>query len=267
MKALSLRQPWAWLILHGGKNIENRLWNTKFRGEFLIHASATVRQADYDLAQTFMKHAGIDIEMPPLKELPTGGIVGKATLVDVIPPFYNQDVGDDLWHMEGLHGFVLQDVEPVTFYKVKGALKFFEVDVVEYMDVAKLSEEYDPFMDDPWSCGDVSRDLIQLAIDTEDWIDTPFSGIQSEEDDDPAEWTAFDHARRVAYLVEHPAADPIAMDFGVPVLGYPVGWPIYDGNHRYMAAVFRRDKTIAVCASGQCDEFSRFLVPDPIKTA
>lgn len=33
MKALSIRQPWAWLILHAGKDIENRVWQTRFRGE------------------------------------------------------------------------------------------------------------------------------------------------------------------------------------------------------------------------------------------
>ena len=39
MKALSIRQPWAWLILHGGKDIENRTWATKLRGRVLIHAA------------------------------------------------------------------------------------------------------------------------------------------------------------------------------------------------------------------------------------
>ncbi len=38
MKALSIRQPWAWLIANGYKDIENRSWRTNFRGEFLIHA-------------------------------------------------------------------------------------------------------------------------------------------------------------------------------------------------------------------------------------
>ena len=32
MKALSIRQPWSWLILHGGKDIENRSWRTNVRG-------------------------------------------------------------------------------------------------------------------------------------------------------------------------------------------------------------------------------------------
>ena len=39
MKCLSLRQPWAWAVVHAGKSVENRRWNTNFRGEFLIHAA------------------------------------------------------------------------------------------------------------------------------------------------------------------------------------------------------------------------------------
>jgi hypothetical protein len=42
MRALSIRQPWAWAILHAGKDIENRDWKPgnparRFRGSFLIH--------------------------------------------------------------------------------------------------------------------------------------------------------------------------------------------------------------------------------------
>lgn len=40
MKALSIKQPWAALIAHGIKDIENRTWRTKFRGRIFIHASA-----------------------------------------------------------------------------------------------------------------------------------------------------------------------------------------------------------------------------------
>ena len=39
--ALSIRQPWAHHILFDGKRVENRSWLTRFRGPFLIHASAT----------------------------------------------------------------------------------------------------------------------------------------------------------------------------------------------------------------------------------
>ncbi|WP_286842761.1 MULTISPECIES: ASCH domain-containing protein [Sphingobacterium] len=40
MKALSIKQPWASLIAHGIKDIENRTWATKYRGTIYIHASS-----------------------------------------------------------------------------------------------------------------------------------------------------------------------------------------------------------------------------------
>jgi len=41
MKALSIKQPWASLIAHGIKDIENRTWRTNFRGRIYIHTSGT----------------------------------------------------------------------------------------------------------------------------------------------------------------------------------------------------------------------------------
>jgi hypothetical protein len=38
-KCLSLKQPYAELLISGKKTIELRSWDTKFRGEFLVHAS------------------------------------------------------------------------------------------------------------------------------------------------------------------------------------------------------------------------------------
>jgi len=40
--ALSIRQPWAWLIVNGWKDIENREWSTRFRGRLLIHAGKQI---------------------------------------------------------------------------------------------------------------------------------------------------------------------------------------------------------------------------------
>jgi len=45
MKALSVKQPWAWLICTGYKDIENRSRPTSFRGRIYIHAG---KQFDYD---------------------------------------------------------------------------------------------------------------------------------------------------------------------------------------------------------------------------
>ena len=38
VRALTLRQPWAWAVIHGGKDAENRRWRTTYRGPLLIHA-------------------------------------------------------------------------------------------------------------------------------------------------------------------------------------------------------------------------------------
>lgn len=38
VKALTLRQPWAWAVIYGGKDVENRRWRTAYRGPLLIHA-------------------------------------------------------------------------------------------------------------------------------------------------------------------------------------------------------------------------------------
>ena len=45
VKALTIPQPWAWAIIHGGKDIENRRWRTAYRGPLLVHAG---KNADPD---------------------------------------------------------------------------------------------------------------------------------------------------------------------------------------------------------------------------
>ena len=40
MKALTVKQPWAWAIACGAKDIENRTWNTNHLGRLAIHAAA-----------------------------------------------------------------------------------------------------------------------------------------------------------------------------------------------------------------------------------
>ena len=41
MKTIVVRQPWAWRIVHGFNDIENRSWKTRSRSPLLIEASAT----------------------------------------------------------------------------------------------------------------------------------------------------------------------------------------------------------------------------------
>lgn len=130
MKALSLRQPWAWLVVHGGKTIENRKWNTKFRGEFLIHAAKGMTGDEYADALEFAMSVNNRNPFPQSADLRRGGIIGRARLVDVIKPCV--ELGDRCtcgraWHIGWQFGFVLEDVASLPFSERRGELGFFEV--------------------------------------------------------------------------------------------------------------------------------------------
>ena len=112
MKALSIRQPWAELILNHGKDIENRTWNTKHRGEFLIHASKKIDKVAY---KEFIEKG---YKLPPIYLLKTGGIVGKVNLVDCV------EKSNSKWY-QGEKGFVLKNPERLEFKECNGQLNFF----------------------------------------------------------------------------------------------------------------------------------------------
>jgi hypothetical protein len=83
MKALSIHQPWAWAILHAGKNVENRSWPTRYRGPLLIHASKN--RATYDQEAKRDWEAIYGIALPRLEELTFGAVIGAVELVDCQP--------------------------------------------------------------------------------------------------------------------------------------------------------------------------------------
>lgn len=113
MKALSIRQPWAHLIVHGGKDIENRTWKTKYRGTVLIHASKKIDVTAY----ANLKSMGVDL--PPLEKLQVGGIVGKAEITDCV------ESSESEW-FSGPFGFKMENRKPVKFKACPGRLYFFE---------------------------------------------------------------------------------------------------------------------------------------------
>jgi len=117
MKALSLKQPWAELVVSGKKKIEIRKWNTKFRGEFLIHAS---KKSDKEAMEKF-SFSGLDL----------GCIVGKANLINVKKYESEEEFNED----KNLHlatndwesyGFVLEKVKRLDPIPVKGKLGFWD---------------------------------------------------------------------------------------------------------------------------------------------
>lgn len=121
--ALSIRQPWAWLIVNGHKDIENRDWPTNFRGQLLVHAGLTMTRKYYDQVTLELEAAGLlpSCGMPAYEELERGGFVGWTRVVDCVTE------SDSDWKQDGSYGFVLRDSRPIPFHPWKGKLNFFNV--------------------------------------------------------------------------------------------------------------------------------------------
>lgn len=119
--ALSVRQPWAWAIIYGGKDIENRSWQAvnhglNQRGRIAIHAAKGMSRDEYEDAADFM--SSIKVKCPPAIELKRGGIIGSADVVDVVTD------SDSDWFF-GPRGIVLRNPVPCEFIPCIGALGYF----------------------------------------------------------------------------------------------------------------------------------------------
>ncbi len=127
--ALSIRQPFAWAILHAGMDVENRDWPTQHRGRVLIHATATVRQEDFQVFQRACRHPdhwlcraiALGGGLPKKEDLPRGGIIGEVEIVDCVTEHASP------W-FTGPYGFVLGHARPLPFTPCPGALRFFDID-------------------------------------------------------------------------------------------------------------------------------------------
>ena len=91
MKCISILQPWASLVALGHKRIETRSWNTKYRGELLIHASKRMLNG-FERKEFWERLYGkVNFDtykelasMPSFEELPYGSIIGKVNLISTI---------------------------------------------------------------------------------------------------------------------------------------------------------------------------------------
>src|SRR5262249_16255502 len=120
MRGLSIRQPWAHLIVHGVKDIENRTWATTRRGAFYVHASSNLFPIEERERIRQWVWEGFDIELPDDDDLPRGGIVGQAAVVDVV------ERSSSPW-FTGPYGLVLRAARPLPFRRYAGQLGFFHV--------------------------------------------------------------------------------------------------------------------------------------------
>ncbi len=138
--ALSIRQPWCSLILHGIKTIEVRTWNTNYRGSLFLHSSSIPdeREVGWSLLSSSARASTSFL----------GGIIAEAQLVDCVyyqtlEAFHrDQNKHHNLpgwFRPEGLYGFVLERVRAVPFYRYKGNARLFTVPI-------KARGNY------PWQC-------------------------------------------------------------------------------------------------------------------
>ncbi len=124
IKALSIRQPWVWAILHAGKRVENRPRRFHYRGPICLHASLYEPRLldDAEFVKTWRKAHGYEGEFPATEitaQSKRGGIVGTAEIVDCV------EQSDSPWFF-GPYGLILDNVQPVPFIPVKGALGLFD---------------------------------------------------------------------------------------------------------------------------------------------
>ena len=182
MKALSIKQPWASLIAHGIKNIENRTWKTHFRGKIYIHASAkdfgSLSQAlNQDQWSKTIERWDSDY----FPNRPLSAIIGEVEIIDCVqdhPSIWADKTlvsgimvdGKLIGKDETIYNWVLAN--PVLYEKpilnVKGKLSFWfpDTDIVECIG---CSQKFDSaFMEEDDSnekfCSECWKELYPVMI-------------------------------------------------------------------------------------------------------
>ena len=154
MKALTIQQPWAWLIIRPDitdpqeraaaiargevKNFENRTWyprgNQPFR--FLVHAGKTIDAE----AWQWVRRRFPGITMPAQSELQTGGIIGSVLYTGSLN--YAMPNPNPWW--TGPCGWHLEDPTPLPFTPLRGQLGLFDVPAEVIREIQKSASEVTP---------------------------------------------------------------------------------------------------------------------------
>lgn len=156
-RALSLWQPWAWLVAHGHKTIENRPRRLGYRGPLLIHAAAKLSHANYMACQLYCRSIDFDIALLPKYEdfvastfakatagqagapdaRGMGGFVGRVEMVDCVTEVCPGS--DHQRWFTGPFGYVFINAAPLPFRPYRGMQGLMRVNVPEDWDGYRLS--------------------------------------------------------------------------------------------------------------------------------
>lgn len=154
MRALSVRQPWAWCIVHGPKRVENRSHAFKHRGRFLVHASKQLDDNIETVLQTITQ-VFPRLILPRIHEFQLGGVIGLSSVVDCVTD------SKDPWAIEGAQHLVLGESKPLPFIPCRGALGFWEAPTSVTADVYRALQ----FMARP-HCAQCNRQVDEMFVDT-----------------------------------------------------------------------------------------------------
>ena len=135
MWAISVQQPFAWAIVHGGKNIENRTWlpkQLKIGDRLAIIASKSWypvyeygREVRWQKIDSDFRLRGV--VMPKKSDFLLGGLIGT-----VIFQGARDKHLENVWAMNGQYHWLLSDPLPLPFCPVRGQLGIYQIDLGEH---------------------------------------------------------------------------------------------------------------------------------------
>lgn len=120
MKALTIRQPWAYAVISCGKNIENRSRPFSYRGPLAIHAGKS--QVESEWARDFVDVWPVGLTFTN-DDLVYGAIIGVVNLIDCVP---YERVKGQCW-AEGPWCLIFRNATPIEPISWRGMLGLFEV--------------------------------------------------------------------------------------------------------------------------------------------
>lgn len=136
MKAITIKQPWASLIVDGIKDVENRTWNTNFRGRVLIHSASKSwiwnKVINYLTEERIVIFEKFGFNGSWLRNLPTGKIIGSVEIVNCIAKKMTGNDSKSIWADKGAYHWILRS--PIKFddpIEAKGKLSFWDYEFDE----------------------------------------------------------------------------------------------------------------------------------------
>lgn len=133
MKSLSVKQPWASLIVNGQKLVECRTWQTSYRGELLICSS----KGDYECDDGFITPGGYALGVVDLYD------IRRMTKDDLETAWLPKE-----WEKNALRGYAWH-IRPVCSFipvPIKGKLNLFETDISAFKKMPDKFEDHAEYL-------------------------------------------------------------------------------------------------------------------------